>query len=70
MRHNFENYVWNIGNWKIADSMKQSVSKLLVPSLENVKLNIKYLNISVEKAVQILQVVLIEKYSKVINIRH
>jgi len=55
---------------KIADSMKQSVSKLLVPSLENLKLNIKYLNISVEKAVQIHQVVLIEKYSKVMNIRH
>jgi len=55
---------------KIADSMKQSVSKLLVPSFENLKLNIKYLNISVEKAVQIHQVVLIEKYSKVMNIRH
>jgi len=55
---------------KIADSMKQSVSKLLVPSFENLKLNIKYLNISVEKAVQIHQVVLIENYSKVMNIRH
>ena len=50
MRHDFENYVWNIGNRKTTDSMKQSVSKLLVPSLENLKLKIKYLNISVEKA--------------------
>jgi len=50
MKHDFENDVWNIGNRKTTDFMKQSVSKLLVPSLENLKLKIKYLYISVEKA--------------------